>query len=51
MDRVILFVIIILFLGLEVSHHGSNDFMPRSFFFSLNLLPILEYFITYGILK
>lgn len=50
MDRVILFVIIILFLGLEVSHHGSNDFMPRSFF-SLNLLPILEYFITYGILK
>lgn len=33
MDSYFFFVIIILFLGLEVSYHGSNDFMPRSFFF------------------
>lgn len=32
MNRVILFVMVILFLGLEVTCHGRGDFIPRKFF-------------------
>lgn len=32
MDRVISFVMAILFLGLEVANHGRDDYIPRKFF-------------------
>lgn len=35
-------------LDLETMHYGRDDFLPRKIL--LNVLLILEYFITYGIL-
>lgn len=56
MDRVILFVMVILFLGLKVSYCGRDDLMPRIFFIKhftnsrvFDCCGILFYFIVFAV--